>query len=1615
MRKGMLLVMLFSVLVAAAASISASGAELGAPVRATGEPCYVVIAVDVSGSMERADAPQGDARRRRWTLRDEGQLVLMQLLPFVYSDLHVGVCHFSDRVRYALPSEETGPLLAWGGSYLSEAACRNMVRPAEFVGSYQTDIAESMDWALARIRAARRRHGDGPGKVLLLSHGDPRDSSRELAGEGPLLAAGARLAEQDIRVYPIIVNEASPRPGSESRRLSLSARTAESVMLSLASISGGRAYRLTPEMGFPDILMDVFGLGRPLSGGLGISPYDWAVVMVGRRPESVSVVSAGPGAGSEAVTWGADNEVDPRSGIRSRDVPSRQWPVTILRRPDGEGAVGQFWEGTWTPLAADGQREMGVRIYRVPDFVVKLEAAPAFPWWVHQEGQVTARLLDRHAGRRTAQQVDGSGRADGLAVRLTARGKDQGPVLRIDDGRWTTPGRTFATESFTFGSSGLYDVTCDLLYALGDVNVPLTGLTEEVQVYQPCVGVDILSADDDAGLGELPEASGVVSLDAEGGKDVYFRVTARGSFNARPRAGVLHLAPLDQEEWILRKDASDDLSTGSVRLPEDEDHLTAWARLEVDTPAGLRQFRLPDYELAYRPAPLRVECTFGEPRRALWVGEFHRQLLTISAFPVFEAARDRTEAMFPETLSAPRLRTVDLQSGTAQVTGPRGRLIEVPKATGAKGRTVAATYALEAGVPIAPADQCEISVDGAIPALVGGVKTYAVVDPAATGLFRWTVRQEPVPARSERVSEVLYRGEPVRFSAQWQADQNVSAVRFEIPRPEREEPFSVALPITAGAGQASVEPILPQLERGETYAVHVYVTMKPSSAAPAVEVKLRGGQFRAEDRRLLLGELVVGTERATDIPCRAWEPIELPLRAVFSGYLPGNPQHSAIIEQFKELCTVTVTSSTGATRDVTSSVEWTALVVAETEAGRATTCELRGHASYTPQNTGRATVDVKAQFPVEQPGQAGAARRAYGHLSVKEPRLTVGVQRLTPGGAEPVFDSQAWVEGTGGLFPVTEGFSTRLRVTLRAVGWAEIPQSEPLTVAVRVLRRSRSDSQWTIASGQEQELTDQGVQTLEVQVSTDGQYALEIVGQDRGSGRVVTRLLTPVVTSIQRYESVTVLSPPAWITPRVRQWPFKYRVTLRGEQGDLTQAALSFQFQLPGEDPVWLEGITRTGEAGTSAAQSLSVRGPQFLPAPRGLGDGVVRFKLSAHGLELLSWEYPNVRVLDPVLERLALSRGDSGREIEVVDGGIDWNGSAGLVARPVFRSAPELIGQWVRAKTRVYLWPYGADALPRDQGPLLVQQGLKGRGERDCQVFTIEGDDPGQAVEILPRRVRRRFWGWPQSSVTQRYALAASALYEAQEIDDSAASEPADSSTDQRPMVAEWTDIYSIDLVLPRVIPWGWWVLAVALLYVGIVAALRPFAQRPDGLGLDVRLSENVAVIEPVSLGSPVRVELYPTALRVDMELHARYLGNRWGEAARKLGAPAGPAVGNLLRCVAMVVARVGVVIRRGVLPRRWAWALITPRLGSDSLRARSGLLCVWTSPFARARAWSSETGLFDLPEAGQATSVTLDLPYQMDQATRTMRVSVNFKKTAPKAPSRASETVDEGDSGQE
>ncbi len=319
----------------------------------------MVIAVDVSGSMESSDSPQSDGGARRQTLRDEGQLVFLQMLPFLRSELYLGVAHFSDKVRYSLPSDDTGPLLPWGQTFLTESACRNMVRPAAFQGAFSADIGESMDWAAARIAAARRQHGQGPGKLIVLTNGDPRDSARELdRGGGPLMSMAKRLLDQRIEVYPVLIDAAAARLSDPQSRLSADEAAAERMMRLVASQTGGKAYRLSRELGFADIVLDVFGVGMQVrTDDLRIGRHDWAFVAVGEPVKSATVEPFG-GADQAPRTLAVDGNLEAASGIRSNVVASVGYQTTIsaVRRPGISSTASGWASGSWVGVSKTPRR-----------------------------------------------------------------------------------------------------------------------------------------------------------------------------------------------------------------------------------------------------------------------------------------------------------------------------------------------------------------------------------------------------------------------------------------------------------------------------------------------------------------------------------------------------------------------------------------------------------------------------------------------------------------------------------------------------------------------------------------------------------------------------------------------------------------------------------------------------------------------------------------------------------------------------------------------------------------------------------------------------------------------------------------------------------------------------------------------------------------------------------------------------------------------------------------------------------------------------------------------------------------------------------------------------------
>ncbi len=1556
MNRGISSILFVTLSLGVLAATVAAPAGASEALRTAAPPCYVVIAVDVSGGMERADTPADDGRGRGFTLRADAQLVTMQFLPYLYSDLHIGVCHFSDRVRYSLPSEETAPLLTWGDSYLNEAACRNMVRDPEFTGSFYAELDQGLDWALARIQAARRQHGNGPGKIILLSRGDPRDAARDIRTSGPLFDAAARLARQNVRVYPVLVNRASYRTGGSDA--SSPERTADEMMTALASLTDGKAYRITRTMGLPDILMDVFGLGAPLTEKAPISRYDWATVIVGRTPASLSITPAADASDTQTRVWAIDAQFEADAGIRTSRVTSSQWQAMVLHRPN---ALERVWEGHWKLSPPDA-----ARLYRIPDFLVQLEPRPASPWWVHEQGQIAAQVVDRHKGT-SARTSDASG---ALSIHLTAASQGQSEPPSLDGGRWTIPSRLYESGPFTVGTFGLYEFRGELVHRVGDTDVSLTDATSEVLVHPPCVRLSVLDVSGEV-LGSLSDASEPLSVNLHGGQSVAFRLSPEGTFGVKPLSGLLRVEPLAQMDWTFQKDDQGNLVAGPIALPEGELRISGWAEAQVETPAGPAPFRLPRFELAYGPAPVQIRCAFADPRQALWVGELHRQLLTVSAFPVFDADRERVMTMFPETLNGARLRTVDLTSGTAQVMTPRVRLVGVPKVTGHNGRTLAATYALESEIPLPRADQCEISLTGTIEGLQDAVKVYAVVDPIATGMLKWTLYQPPSEAPAQGLAETLYCGEPVRFTTQWQADQNISSVRLELVRPGPAGPMSLTASPAAGAHQASFEQTLPEpLQSGQTYPVFVYVVTTSAAAASPVEIKLDAGQVHARDRRLLLEELAVGEQAGSDVACHPWEPARIPLRVVFGGYIAGNSQHSTLIDRVKTSCRVTVTSPFGDVQDVSDSIEWTALIPTDTREGRATRCELRGYAPYVPRNSGRAAVEMSIEFTREQ--AAPATERAYGHLAIKEPRLALSVQRLTSSGQGSLFDSQTWATGSGGLSAVATQLSTSLQITVRPVNWtAALP-----LISLRVLRRPTSEAPWSTAFSTEGGLVG-GSLTREAQVADNGQYAVEMIGRDPQSGQIVASLTTPVVLSIQPHEVVPVLSPAAWITPGVRQWPFEYRVTVRKENGGAPQvSAMAFEFQLPSAQPVWQEGsVHAVGSSGPEGA-TLSLKSPDLLPPLERPAGGSVQFRLSSQGQELVRWEHPNVRVLPPVLERLALRGDRTGAELESAAGRIDFNGSTALWARPVFRAAPELTGQWSRDATTVYLWPARERDAPGTQPTSQLIQELNTQGS-STQAFRVDGSKAEPAVRILPRLARRGFWGWPRPAATHRYAVVGCATYEMPGSGDGM-------------QISEWTDVTFVSIATAKVLPWCWWALAGAAAVLLAVFVLKLLAPRPSRLGLDVRLAENIAIVEPASFHSPVAIDLREASLRTDVDLHVAHALSR-------------SQAGGLKPLVAVLVSA-GVLLRRAVYPRRWAWALITPRIGGGVRHAQKGLLCVWTGPLVRkGRVWSQQTGAIPIPGAGQATSITLDLPYRMDGAARSIRVSVRIRNGEPPAQAEA------------
>ena len=164
---------------------------------------------------------------------------------------------------------------------------------------------------------------------------------------------------------------------------------------------------------------------------------------------------------------------------------------------------------------------------------------------------------------------------------------------------------SYESDPFTVETFGLYDFRAELVHTIADTNVVLLDATSEVLVHPPCFGLSVLDASGEV-LGPLSGASEPLSIELHGGQRVSFRLSPEGTFGAKPTSGVLRVEPPAQANWSFRKDADASLVTEFVELPEGEERISGWAEVEVEVAGSLLPFRLPRFELAYQPAPVRI-------------------------------------------------------------------------------------------------------------------------------------------------------------------------------------------------------------------------------------------------------------------------------------------------------------------------------------------------------------------------------------------------------------------------------------------------------------------------------------------------------------------------------------------------------------------------------------------------------------------------------------------------------------------------------------------------------------------------------------------------------------------------------------------------------------------------------------------------------------------------------------------------------------------------------------------------------------------------------------------------------------------------------------------------
>ncbi|MEN6336971.1 MAG: hypothetical protein ABFE01_22165, partial [Phycisphaerales bacterium] len=910
------------------------------------------------------------------------------------------------------------------------------------------------------------------------------------------------------------------------------------------------------------------------------------------------------------------------------------------------------------------------------------------------------------------------------------------------------------------------------------------------------------------GSDESPDAP------VKGGELIYAELREEGSVPLRNIEAQMSLTNVRPGPRPFTEVSPGRRVTGPFELPRGDIRLAGQAEIRLTEGNMVRQLNLPG-EFFYGRGDMGLACQFSDVRQALWVGEYHRQMLTVSVFPVFADAAGTVEKMFPRELPQATMTFLDTADGSPLTLPARCVLGMLSRERQQNALRLTATYSLESLDPIPPCRRCEISSGSILTGLDAGRKQYAVLDAAQEGIFSYRVRQAGDEASPGGIAETLAANEPIAFSATRAVDQGIGDVVFEFcEQGAAADPNAarVLVPLSGTAANSQIERSMEKELRSETnYDVYVYASVRPEGSDQELKLRLRGGTLRATERHLELQELAIGPATGEDLSCNAMETIRIPLQASFNGYRPGSIEHGRLINAFKDSCRLVATVDGDRQTDASASIHWTKAEAAASD-GATQSYRLEGYGQYTPDAIGRQRVELSGEIEVPSAdGKLRSVRSASCRLFAKEPRFRVRVRELTPRSERLLFDSERLASGGKPPEPIRNSYATQLRIALdfsRAVQDA----NQPLRAGLAVKHRSPSENFVDNVFSKEIEFKE-GQETAEFTIDNPplqetGEYFVQL--QTAGSDQSRVEFATPVLVTILDMNLPQEIIPArGFLTPMVRQWPFSYRVPIQ-PSWSFQPIDLRFEFQFAGMQDRWLEGVASTGNEG-----QLLVRAPDYLPACDSAAVGPMKFRLRYMGADRVTWESLSpIQIVKPCLEGMDLlwRKGENEHVSEEPDAKV--RPPFALRVRPRFRSAAELQGWWSRQETRI-LVARAAGGI--DDGMCTSPEYLErltqlaaasgGSPNASVRVFRSQNvEDEQSGIEVLREEAPRgRFWGLPRLGRRDVYFVLASASYEERPSSAEAAS-PGVAASNR--VITEWTPARAITVERPRDSPYLWWVI---------------------------------------------------------------------------------------------------------------------------------------------------------------------------------------------------------------